>query len=264
LVTKCHGSLLGSQCASEGSTGLSQILSDGAYRRDRTSAADQVVKDIRAQILSRHLKRGTRLPSEKELATHYDVSAPTIREAIRALSAINLVEARHGSGTYVTADGSALVSSALSALVEIEDIDLLSILDLSEVFYLKAATLAVTEASEGELAELRTAAERFREPLTHAEYGSALADFLARFIDLSHNKLLIAIATFLIETQISLAQTAAERSPSVWENVAGHLLNERIELVEALEARDAAAAQSAVVRYTSRGNELVRKHATTT
>lgn len=241
---------------------MSQILSDGAYRRDRTSAADQVVKDIRAQILSRHLKRGTRLPSEKELATHYDVSPPTIREAIRALSAINLVEARHGSGTYVTADGSALVSSALSALVEIEDIDLLSILDLSEVFYVKAAALAVTEATDAEIAELRTAAEHFREPLTPAEYGSALADFLDRFVELSHNKLLIAIATFLIETQMALAQSAAERSPSVWENVAGHLLEERIALVEALEKRDATAAQAAVLRYTSRGNELVRKHAT--
>jgi GntR family transcriptional repressor for pyruvate dehydrogenase complex len=241
---------------------VSQLLSDGPYRRDRTSAADQVVKDIRAQILSRHLKRGTRLPSEKELATHYDVSAPTIREAIRALSTINLVEARHGSGTYVTADGSALVTSALSALVELEDIDLLSILDLSEVFYLKAAALAVTEATDEELAELRAAAERFREPLSQAEYGSALADFLDRLVELSHNKLLIAIATFLIESQISLAQSAAERSPSVWENVAGHLLDERIALVEALEKRDLEAAQAAVVRYTSRGNELVREHAT--
>ncbi len=241
---------------------MSQLLSDGPYRRNRTSAADQVVKDIRAQILSRHLKRGTRLPSEKEMATHYDVSAPTIREAIRALSATNLVEARHGSGTYVTADGSALVSSALAAVVELEGIDLLSILDLSEVFYVKAAALAVTEASDEELAALRIAAEHFREPLAPEEYGSALADFLDQFVELSHNKLLIAIATFLIQSQISLAQSVAERSPSVWEKVAGHLLNERIALVDALQARDAVAAQSAVLRYTTRGNELVRKHAT--
>ncbi len=240
---------------------MSQILSEGSYRRDRSSAADQVFKDIRAQILSRHLGRGTRLPSEKELATHYDVSSPTIREAIRALSATNLVEARHGSGTYVTADGTALVSSALAAVVELEDIDLLSILDVSEVFYLKAAALAIAEASDEEIAELRRAAEHFREPLTQLEYGSALAEFLNDFVGLSHNKLIIAIATFLIESQISLAQSAARRSPSVWEDVAGHLLEERIALVAALEARDAAAAQSAVLRYVERGNELVRRHA---
>src|SRR3978361_1338775 len=131
------------------------MVTDGSYRRNRMSAADEVVKDIRAQILSRRLERGTRLPSEKELATHYDVSAPTIREAIRALSATSLVEARHGSGTYVTADGSALVSSALAAVVELEDIDLISVLDLSEVFYVKAVTIAVNEASDEELAALR-------------------------------------------------------------------------------------------------------------
>jgi GntR family transcriptional repressor for pyruvate dehydrogenase complex len=241
---------------------MSQILSDSPYQRDRTSAADQVVKDIRNEILSRRLARGTRLPSEKELAARYDVSPPTIREAIRALSAINLVESRHGSGTYVTADGSTLVASALAAVVQLEDIDLLSILDVSETFYLKAATIAVDEASAEELAGLRTAAEAFSPTMTATEFRDALRAFLTGLVELSHNKLIIAISTFLIESQITLAQGAADRSPSAWEKIAGHLLEERLAIVMALEARDKTRVRGAVETYMVRGNELVREHAT--
>lgn len=243
---------------------MSQILSDSSYRRDRTSAADQVVKDIRAQILSRRLPRGTRLPSEKELASRYDVSPPTIREAIRALSATNLVESRHGSGTYVTADGSTLVSSALAAVVELEDIDLLSILDVSETFYLKAGTIGVAEATADELRELRTSAESFSSSMQADQFRDALRDFLTRLVELSHNKLLISISTFLIESQITLAQDAAGRSPAMWEKIAGHLIDERLDIVAALESRDAARAREAIATYMRRGNELVREHAAST
>ncbi|MCU1479423.1 MAG: bacterial regulatory s, gntR family protein [Subtercola sp.] len=225
------------------------------------SAADEVVKDIRAQILSRRLERGTRLPSEKELATHYDVSAPTIREAIRALSATSLVEARHGSGTYVTADGSALVSSALAAVVELEEIDLLSVLDVSEAFYVKAAATAVSEATTDELRTLRQAAEVFAEPMASTDFAAALRTFLTRLVELSHNKLLISISVFLIESQIALAQGAVERRPEAWEQIAGHLVDERLAIVDALEKRDADAAQTAVAIYMRRGSELVRAHA---
>ena len=242
---------------------MSQMVTDGSYKRNRLSAADEVVKDIRAQILSRRLERGTRLPSEKELATQYDVSAPTIREAIRALSATNLVVSRHGSGTYVTADGSSLVSSALSAVVELEDIDLLSVLDVSEAFYAKAAATAESEATREELLGLRAAAEAFEHNPTSEDFASALRAFLTRFVELSHNKLLISISVFLIESHIALARGAVERSPAAWQQIGGHLIDERLAIVDALEKRDAKRAQAAVAEYMHRSVELVREHAST-
>jgi len=69
----------------------------------RGRVADQIVEDLRRQIVSGELPDGTRLPSERELAAHYDVSAPTIREAIRVLAAIGLLSTRNGSRTTVTA-----------------------------------------------------------------------------------------------------------------------------------------------------------------
>ena len=54
----------------------------------RGNAADQVFVKLREQILQGTLARGTKLPSERELAQRYQVSAPTIREAVRGLAAV--------------------------------------------------------------------------------------------------------------------------------------------------------------------------------
>jgi GntR family transcriptional regulator, transcriptional repressor for pyruvate dehydrogenase complex len=236
------------------------VASDG-YRRDRTGAAGQVLNDLRAQILSGRLPRGTRLPSERELAVHYEVSAPTIREAIRALSAMSLVEARHGAGTFVTAESSALMSSAMTAVVELENVNLSSIFDLSEAFYLKAVELAVREADDAELAELRIRAGAFSDSMENQEFATALQSFLSGLVALSHNRLLITISGYLLDRQISLAQRAAEREPSVWQRIAGPLKAERIAIADALVVRDLPTAEQAVRVYMKRGHELVRRHA---
>ena len=231
-----------------------------AYQRDRMGAADRVLEDLRARILSGALERGARLPSEKELAVYYDVSAPTIREAIRALSAMSMVEVRHGAGTFVVAESSALMRSAMNAVVELENIDLPSIVDLSETLYLLAAGLAIEVATDEEIAGLREAAERFALPLDNAEYEAALETFLKVLVGLSHNRLLEAISTYLIETQMGLARDVAARVPSVWKRVAGPLAEDRLAVADALAARDRDRVHETVRHYVRHGRELVDKH----
>lgn len=240
---------------------MTETFTADGYRRERIGAAEQVLNDLRDQILSGRLARGTRLPSEKELAVAYGVSAPTIREAVRALSAMSLLEARHGAGTFITAESAALMSSAMNAVVELENIDLPSMLHLSEAFYLKSADLAVREAGDDELAELRTVAEAFHSTMDNAEFAAALRAFLAGLVAVSHNKLLITISAYLIESQISLAERAAARSPSAWRRIAGPLKAERIAIVAALQSRDGAAAEGAVRIYMKRAHDLVRRFA---
>src|SRR5258708_26525109 len=62
----------------------------------------QVADAIRASIQSGDYKPGSRLPSERDLAASFKVSRPPIREAMIALEIHGLVEARQGSGIYVT------------------------------------------------------------------------------------------------------------------------------------------------------------------
>ena len=61
----------------------------------------QIAEDLRAQIESGTLKPGERLRTEIELREHYGASRNTVRDAIKWLSTLGLVETRPGQGTYV-------------------------------------------------------------------------------------------------------------------------------------------------------------------
>lgn len=90
---------------------------------------------------------GSRLPAERELAQQYDVSRPTVREAVIALEVQGLVEVRIGSGAYVR---------RLPGKDDIPGFNLTAF-ELSEARLLiegEAAALAATTASEEDIAEI--------------------------------------------------------------------------------------------------------------
>ncbi|MFD7033378.1 GntR family transcriptional regulator [Streptomyces sp. NPDC059917] len=60
-----------------------------------------IAEDLRNQISTGHLKPGERLPSEAQLATRYEVSTPTLRNALALLQSEGLVEKIHGSGNFI-------------------------------------------------------------------------------------------------------------------------------------------------------------------
>ena len=64
---------------------------------------ERVAAQIASKIAAGEFELGARLPSERELAQAFDVSRPTVREAIFALELDGLVEVRMGSGVYVAA-----------------------------------------------------------------------------------------------------------------------------------------------------------------
>lgn len=67
------------------------------------SQTEVVVQAVRRMIRTGELRPGDRLPVEKELATGLEVSRGSLREGIRALAALGIVETRQGAGTFITA-----------------------------------------------------------------------------------------------------------------------------------------------------------------
>ena len=96
----------------------------------RGNAVGQILDDMRSQILSGRIPRGTKLPSEKHLADAYGVSGATVREALRGLATSELVEVRHGSGAYVTAQADRLLHASLQAVIQIERMGAGEVLDV--------------------------------------------------------------------------------------------------------------------------------------
>jgi GntR family transcriptional repressor for pyruvate dehydrogenase complex len=224
----------------------------------RGSAANQVFVKLRDQILQGTLARGTKLPSERALAQRYQVSAPTIREAVGGLAAVRLVEVRHGSGMYVTAAVDALFAMATSALLEVERVELVDILDILEMLYEKAAALACANASDDELEALGAAVAKINAGNEVTEVAAALRNFLGLLADAAHNALISHLCKFLVGLLLEIAREDIWDTMDGWRKVGLKLRSDRRRLVEALSDRDVERAKSMSLQYHRHTKQLIR------
>lgn len=122
----------------------------------RTSVTDEAIGRIRQMIVSGALHPGDRLPPEAELATSLGLSRTSLREAVRALSFLNVLDTRQGDGTFVSNLGPGLLLDALELAVDLQRGDaLLDILRVRRILEPAATGLAATRITPPQVAELR-------------------------------------------------------------------------------------------------------------
>lgn len=114
----------------------------------RGSQTDVVVDGVKQLILDGQFKPGQRLPIEPELAAMLGVSRGSLREGVRALSAMGVLESRQGSGTYVTGLEPAVLMAPLSFVVELQSrsdaVHLHSVRRILETAAARAAARVIT------------------------------------------------------------------------------------------------------------------------
>jgi GntR family transcriptional regulator, hexuronate regulon transcriptional repressor len=107
----------------------------------------ELARKLIAELAAGHYPVGSRLPAERELAQQYDLSRPTVREAIIAMEVQGLVEVRIGSGAYVR---------RLPGKLDIPGFNITAF-ELTEarlLFEGEAAALAAVQITDGEVAEI--------------------------------------------------------------------------------------------------------------
>lgn len=75
----------------------------------RQSLSDELAQRVRWMIAGGGYAPGDRLPSIASMARRFGVAHPTLREALRKLETLGIVEIRHGSGVFVGVDENALL-----------------------------------------------------------------------------------------------------------------------------------------------------------
>jgi len=226
------------------------VALEGPSPVTRRRVADQIVEDLRAQILQGTLADGSKLPSERELAAHYDVSAPTIREAVRVLTAMGLLRMRNGARATVTAQGGSLLAVSISSVVQFEQMEARDVLGLLGALHAYAAELAVRQATDEELAEFKSAAQRTLEPIDDVRTSiAALKAYFGKLAEISHNPLLAALSGCITEIQLGLATEMAGSGHDGWGRVASSVAEMRVEIADALADRDGVRAVSLVRDY---------------
>ncbi|MEV5596735.1 FadR/GntR family transcriptional regulator [Streptomyces sp. NPDC052496] len=119
------------------------------------AVTDEAIEKIKAMIVSGALRPGDRLPKESELAADLGLSRNSLREAVRALSLIRILDVRQGDGTYVTSLDPQLLLEALSFVVDFHrDDTALEFLAVRRILEPAATAMAATRIPPAELDDL--------------------------------------------------------------------------------------------------------------
>jgi GntR family transcriptional repressor for pyruvate dehydrogenase complex len=233
------------------------VESQPARRMERGRVADQILDDLRERILSGALPDGTRLPAERDLAVQYGVSGATVREAVRALTAMGLISSKHGSGSSVTAHGDTLIGLSLESVARLEKMGPADVLGILGALIGHAAELAARTASREELGALREAAEAAVPVTSVAKATEGLRLYLRTLAEISHNPLLATLCRFLIDLQIDWALERSRGELDSWKRMVGGLHTERMNIVDALDDRSPERAMELTRAYHERALTLI-------
>ncbi|MCP4002982.1 MAG: FadR family transcriptional regulator [bacterium] len=219
---------------------------------------DEVAASIQSQIFDGSLQPGDRLPPERELAVKLRVNRSSVREALKKLEQLGLVDVQQGSGTTVRDARHASFDVVWKMLFPEGQPNLPLIRDLLEMREAVAPgilRLAIERATpsqiEGAIAELRSAASP---ELSELQFADALRNLQVMLADLSGNRVLLILAnsTSRFFEERGFRQGAAVREPQ------RHALRPLIlRLAIAMEARDQEVAERSLRDLLHRFSELV-------
>lgn len=212
---------------------------------EKKRAYEDIVEQIRSLIEDGKLKSGDHLPSERELTETFKVSRTTVREAIRTLESMKLVQSRHGNGTYILASSEeALVQPLAAALFNGKD-------DIIDIFYIRkiiepyVARMAAENASPEEIEEMEKILQK-QADLIEREENTVAADsaFHSAVARTAKNRvmerLLLAIVDLLKQTreEYLIDDERAKKS------LQGHQ-----KVLESIKSRDCVVAQKSMLMH---------------
>jgi GntR family transcriptional regulator, transcriptional repressor for pyruvate dehydrogenase complex len=131
-------------------------MSVSASWGSRVAVTDEAIEKIKDMITSGALRAGDRLPREADLAADLGLSRNSLREAVRALALVNILDVRRGDGTYVTSLEPRLLLEALSFIVDFHrDDTLLEFLRVRRILEPAATAMAAERITDEECQGLR-------------------------------------------------------------------------------------------------------------
>ncbi|KOO05056.1 pyruvate dehydrogenase complex transcriptional repressor PdhR [Vibrio nereis] len=202
-----------------------------AYQRIRQpKLSDVIEQELERLIVEGTLAPGQQLPPERELAKQFDVSRPSVREAIQRLEAKRLLTRRQGGGTFVSENIWTSFSDPLLNLLSSHSETQLDLLETRHAMEGIAAYFAAVRGTEEDFARIQASLERIgKEQSNDVEAESAeVMQFLIALTEAAHNVVLLHIVRSLaplLEQNILQNFKLLRRRPEAVEKVSKHRAN---------------------------------------
>ncbi len=117
---------------------------------------DEAIDRIKQMIVTGELRPGDRLPREPDLAARLGLSRSSLREAVKALALIRVLEVRQGDGTFVTSLDPALLMETMGFVLDLhQDASVLEFFEVRRILEPAAAARAALRMADADIATLR-------------------------------------------------------------------------------------------------------------
>jgi GntR family transcriptional repressor for pyruvate dehydrogenase complex len=213
---------------------------------------EEIVEQIKQLITEGRLKPGDKLLAERELAEQFQVSRASVREAIRTLEMLGVIDIRPGEGTFVRRTGTDDIIRPLAMFLAVERSSLLDMFEMRRIFETATAALAAERATLEEIDQIGFALESMAERLNvqDPERGQEFdAAFHYAVAEATHNSLLTKLFKTVSE-EFHKANSVARRQ--LYQNKpenAQRIVDQHREIFEAIRSRSPQAASQAMLAH---------------
>ncbi|SEE80843.1 transcriptional regulator, GntR family [Arthrobacter alpinus] len=212
------------------------------------AVTDEAITKIKDMIISGELSAGDRLPPEKELSEKLGLSRSSLREAVKALEIIKVLDVRRGDGTYVTSLEPKLLTEAMTFIVDLhQDESIMDIFEVRRILEPAAAAMAAGRITAEEIAALRATMENIDD--------STSVEQLVEH-DLIFHQLITSAANNSYLASVLDALSSSTVRARIWrgltqEKAVDRTLSEHASIIEALERGDAELAKALLTVHIS-------------
>lgn len=219
---------------------------------------EQVIEQIKQMIIDGTLKKGDKLPSERELCEKLNVSRTSIREAMRVLEVMGLIECKQGNGNFIKENLENNLFETLSIMFMLERGNPSDVIELRRVIEVETASLAAEKVTEDELEVMNTLVNDLRNLSDENERVKADKAFHYEIAKASKNFLIVNIINAVSSLIDSYIKDARRKILVDKENVEV-LAKQHEDIYFALKERKPEKAAAAMRRHLDFANEYMMK-----
>lgn len=206
----------------------------------RKSVVKQVLDHFREALINRELQPGDYLPSETELTEAFGVGKTSIREAIKMLEAVGIVEVKQGHGSFIREKPAEDTLTPMIFQLIVDQGTHEQLIQLRALFEPGYMTLALEQATDEEIEWIGESIEEFERSIAEGtQRAEDDLDFHYRILEATHNPFIIRIG----KTVLQLFTASVTQSMRTIPDIA---LRDHRAIFAALAARDRKALDSAV------------------
>lgn len=224
-------------------------------KKNQMTKCDYVVEQLKERIISGEYKSGDQLPPEGALCELFGVSRITVREALKKLNMMGLVEIKQGKGTFVKTVDLGLFMKPLFQLIDFEEINVDAIYTAREYIEGGTAYLAAAVRTEFELTVLKNILQSIRQCIAEQdivklyEFDRAFHTEVAKA---AHNPILLSILQTLEEID-----TACVKRFDKYLTTLENCYKEHYDIFKEIEAQAPEAARQAMIQHARNSKEAL-------